>query len=164
MCERSHRGLEGCREDLVEFFGKEEVMGVNEASERLSELVLSWGERTIVVRNILTLIFSASDEGRVKDGSGRRIRKEFSVHLGMFGELGLRECGSAGRSALWDMIVDGVTMARCGRCGVVGDGVEVDHGISSDHVKLLWGDVLRRSSLEVLGFLVHLEVVCWVIS
>ena len=62
------------------------------------------------------------------------------------------------------MGVDGVTMPRRGRCGVVGDGVEVDHGVSGDHVRLLWGDVLRGSSLEVLGFLVHLEVVCWVIG
>ena len=68
MCERSHRGLEGCRENLVEFFCKEEVMGVTEASERLQGLVLSWGERTIMVWNILTLIFSASDEGRVEEG------------------------------------------------------------------------------------------------
>ena len=81
---------------------------------------------------------------------------ELSVHLGVLGELGLRECGSAGGSALWDMGIDGVTMPRRGRCGVVGDGVEVDHSISSDHVELLRGDIFRGSSLEVLGFLVHL--------
>ena len=62
------------------------------------------------------------------------------------------------------MRVDGVTMPRRGRCGVVGDCVEVDHGIPSDHVKLLWGDVFRGSSFEVLGFLVHFEVVCWVMG
>ena len=64
---------------------------------------------------------------------------------------------------MWDMGIDGVTMPRRGRCGVVGDGVEVDHIISSDHFELLRGDIFRGSSLEVLGFLVHLEVVCRVI-
>ena len=39
MCEGSHRGLKSLRENLVEFFGEEEVMGVNEASERLSGVV-----------------------------------------------------------------------------------------------------------------------------
>ena len=62
------------------------------------------------------------------------------------------------------MRVDGVTMPRRGRCGVVGDGMEVDHSISSDHVELLRSDIFRGSSLEVLGFLVQLEVVCWVIG
>ena len=56
------------------------------------------------------------------------------------------------------MGVDGVTMSRRCRCGVVGDGVEVDHGVPGDHVKVLWGDVLRGSSFEVLGFLVPFEV------
>ena len=56
-----------------------------------------------------------------------------------------------------------VVSCRC-RCGIIGDGVKIDHGVSGDHVKLLWGDVFRGSSLEVLGFLVHLEVVSWVIG
>ena len=56
------------------------------------------------------------------------------------------------------MGVDGVTMSRRCRRGVVGDGVEVDHGVPGDHVMLLWGDVLRGSSFDVLGFLVPFEV------
>ena len=62
-----------------------------------------------------------------------------------------------------DMGVDGVTMSLCCRRGVVGNGVKVDHVISGDHVELLWGDVFRGSSLEVLGFLVHLDIVCRVV-
>ena len=62
-----------------------------------------------------------------------------------------------------DMGVDGVTMScRCRR-GVVGNGVKVDHGVPGYYVVLLWGDVFRGSSFEVLGFLVHFEVVCRVI-
>ena len=58
-----------------------------------------------------------------------------------------------------DMGVDVVTMScRCRR-GVVGNGVKVDHGIPGDHVVLLWGDILRGISFEVLGFLVHFEIV-----
>ena len=94
-------------------------MGVDEACERLPWLELSRGKRTVVIRDVFTLVFPASDEWWVEEGSGLRIRGEFSVHLGMLGELGVRECGSAGRSALWDMRVDGVTMPRRGRCGVV---------------------------------------------
>ena len=60
--------------------------------------------------------------------------------------------------------IDGVMMSCRRRRGIVGDGVKVDHGVSGDHVKLLWGDVFRGSSLEVLGFLVHLEVVRCVIG
>ena len=56
------------------------------------------------------------------------------------------------------MGVDGVTMSRRCRRGVVGNGMDVDHGVPSDHVKVLWGDVLRGSSFEVLGFLVPFEV------
>ena len=56
------------------------------------------------------------------------------------------------------MGVDGVTMSRRCRRGVVGNGVKVDHGVSGDHVELLWGDVFRGSSFEVLGFLVPFEV------
>ena len=63
-----------------------------------------------------------------------------------------------------NMGVDGVMVSRRRRRGIVGDGVKVDHGVSDDNVKLLWGDVFRGSSLEVLGFLVHLEIVCWVIG
>ena len=62
-----------------------------------------------------------------------------------------------------DKGVDVVTMSRRCRRGVVGDGVEVDHGIASNHVGQLRSDVFRGSSLKVLGFLVHFKVVCLVI-
>ena len=65
---------------------------------------------------------------------------------------------------MWNVGVDGVTMScRCRR-GVVGNGVKVDHGIPGNHGVLLWGDVFWGSSFEVLGFLVHFEVVCRVIG
>ena len=60
--------------------------------------------------------------------------------------------------------IDGVMMSCRRRRGIIGYGVKVDHGVSGDHVGLLWGDVFRGSSLEVLGFMVHLEVVSWVIG
>ena len=82
----------------------------------------------------------------------------------MLRQLCRRESRSAQGSSLGNMGVDGVMVSRRRRRGIVGDGVEVDHGVSGDHVKLLWGDVFRGSSLEVLGFLVHLEVVSWVIG
>ena len=62
------------------------------------------------------------------------------------------------------MGVDGVTMSRRCRRGVVGDGVEVDHGVPGDHVMLLWGDVLRGSSFEVLRFLVPFEIMSRVVG
>ena len=59
---------------------------------------------------------------------------------------------------MWDVGVDGVTMScRCRR-GVIGNVVEVDHGVSGDHIELLRGDVFRGSFFEVLGFLVPFEV------
>ena len=73
MSERSNRGLEGSRENLVEFFGEEDVMGVDEACERLSGLELSRGKRTVVIRDVFTLVFPASDEGWVEEWSGLRI-------------------------------------------------------------------------------------------
>ena len=82
----------------------------------------------------------------------------------MLSQLGRREHWSTRGSSLGNMGVDGVMVSRRRRRGIVGDGVEVDHGVSGDHVKLLWGDIFRGSSLEVLGFLVHLEVVSWVIG
>ena len=60
---------------------------------------------------------------------------------------------------MWDVGVDGVTMSGSCRCGVVGDGMKVDHGVSGDHIELLGGNVFRGSSFEVLGFLVPCEVV-----
>ena len=61
------------------------------------------------------------------------------------------------------MGIDGVVVSRCYRRGIVGNGVEINHGVPGDHVKLLWGDVFRGSSLEVLGFLIMFEVVSLVI-
>jgi len=58
---------------------------------------------------------------------------------------------------LWDMGVDGVTMPRRCRCGIIGDGVEVYHGVPSNHVRQLRCDIFRGSSFEVLSFLVHLR-------
>ena len=67
----------------------------------------------IVVRDVLALVFPTGNEGWVEEGSGLRLRGEFSVHLGMFGDLGVKECGSTGRAALWDMGINGVTMPHC---------------------------------------------------
>ena len=70
MCEGSHRGLKSRRENLVEFFGEKEVVGVDEASECLSGGVseLVRGGCAIVVRDVLALVFPAGNEGRVEDG------------------------------------------------------------------------------------------------
>ena len=54
----------------MKFFVEEEVMGVDKSSERLAGLVWTRGERSVVVRDIFTLVFPASDEGRVEEGSG----------------------------------------------------------------------------------------------
>ena len=65
MSERTNRGLEGSREDFMQFFGEEEVMGVDESSKRLSGVVsrLFRGHRAIVIRDVLALIFSTFDDG-----------------------------------------------------------------------------------------------------
>ena len=94
MSERSNLGLEGSRENLVEFFCEEEVMGVDEACERLPWLELARGKRTVLIRDVLALILPAGNEGRVEDGSGLRVRGELSVHLRMLGQL----CGREGWS------------------------------------------------------------------
>ena len=65
---------------------------------------------------------------------------------------------------MWDVGVDGVTMSGRCRGGVIGDGVEVDHGVSGDHIELLRGDVFRGSFFEVLGFLVPFEIMRWVVG
>ena len=83
---------------------------------------------------------------------------------GVLGELSLRESGSTRVSALGDMGVDWVSVTRCCRGGIVGEVVEVDHGFPSDHIGQLRCDVFCGSSIEVLGFLVQLEIVCWVIG
>ena len=157
--------MESRREDLVEFLGEEKMVGVDEASERLSGVVsvFVFGCRAIVVRDVLALVFPAGDEGWVEDRSGLRGGRKLSVHLGVLGELGLRKHGSAGGSSLWDMGVYGVTVPRRCRRGDVSDGVEVDPGIPSNHVGQLRCDVFRGSSLKVLGLLVHFKVVCRVV-
>ena len=112
-----------------------------------------------MVGDVFVLVLSTCNEGRVEEGSGLGVRGERTVHLRVFLQLSGRENRSARGSSLWDVSVDVVTMScRC-RCGVVGNGVEVDHSVSGDHVMLLWSDVLRGSFFEVLGFLVPLEVV-----
>ena len=52
-----------------------------------------------------------------------------------------------------------MTMPRRCRCGVVGDVVEVYHGVPSNHERQFRCNVFLGSSLKVLGFLVHFEVV-----
>ena len=107
-----------------------------------------------MVGDVFVLVISTCNEGRIEEGSELGVRGKRTVHLRVFRQLSRRENWSARGSSLWDMGVDGVTMScRCRR-GVVGNGVEVDHSVSGDHVMLLWGDVLRGSSFEVLSFLV----------
>ena len=149
----------------MKFFGEEEVMGVDESSKILSGVVsrlFRW-HRAIVIRDVFVLVFSTGNEGWVEEGSGIGVRGEHAVHLRMLRQLCRRESRSARGSSLGHMGVDAVTMYRRCRRGVVGNGVKVDHGISGDHMELLWGDVFRGSSFEVLDFLVHFEVVCRVV-
>ena len=118
------------------------------------------GHRAIVVGDVFVLVLSTCNEGRVEEGSGLGVRWKRTVHLRVFRQLSGRENWSTRGSSLWDVGIDGVTMScRCRR-GVVGNGVEVDHGISGNHVMLLWVDVLRGSSFEVLSFLVPF----WIMS
>ena len=74
MREGSYRSLKSGGKNFVKFFGEERVVGVEEASERLSGVVrglLRW-HRAIVVRDVLALVFPAGKEWRVEDGSGLR--------------------------------------------------------------------------------------------
>ena len=131
----------------MKFFGEEEVMSVDESSQRLSWVVgrlLRW-HRAIVIRDVFVLVFSTGNEGCVEEWSGPRVRGEHPVHLRMLRQPFRLESRSARGSSLGDMGVHGVTMSRRCRRGVVGNGVKVDHGISGDHVELLWGDVFRGS-------------------
>ena len=142
-------------------------MGIDEASEHLLGVVRLFvpGNRAIVVLDVLTLVCSTGNEGLVEDGSGLRAGREFSVHLGVLGKLELRECGSAGSSTLWDMGVDGVTVPSCCQCGVVGDGVEVYHGVQRNHVRQLRCDIFWGGSFEVLSLLVVCRVIRrWVLE
>ena len=112
------------------------------------------GHRTKVVCDVFVLVLPTCYEWCVEEGPGLGVRGKRPVHLRVFRQLSGRENWSARGSSLWDVGVDGVTMScRCRR-GVVGNGVEVDHGIPGDHVVLLRGDVFRGSSFEVLSFLV----------
>ena len=56
-------------------FGEEEMVGVDEASERLLGVVRYFvrGIRAIVVRDVLALVFPTGNEGWVEDGSGLRV-------------------------------------------------------------------------------------------
>ena len=77
---------------------------------------------------------------------------------------GMWESRSARGSSLRHMGVDRVPMTRCHWSGVVGEGVEIDDGVQGDHIVELRCDVFVGGSLEVLGFLVKLEIVCCVIG
>ena len=96
-----------------------------------------------MIRDVFVLVFSTGNEGLVEEGSGPRVRGEHTVHLRMLRQPFRRESRSARGSSLGDMGVDGVTMSLCCRRGVVGNGVNIDHGISGDHMELLWGDIFR---------------------
>ena len=117
-----------------------------------------------MVRDVLTLVLPTGNEGRVEDGSGLRAEMELSVYLGVLGELGLWESRSTRVSSLRHMGINLVPVTRCQRGAVAGELVDVDNGITGDNFGELRCEVLRGSSLEVLGFLVHLEVVSWVIG
>ena len=117
-----------------------------------------------MVCDVFVLVLPTYNEGRVEEGSGLGVRGKRTVHLRMFRQLSGRENWSARGSSLWDVGIDGVTMScRCRR-GVVGNGVEVDHGISGDHVGLLRSDVFRGSSFEVLSFLIPFEIMSRVVG
>ena len=54
------------------FFGEEEVMSIDESSQRLSGLVrrlFRW-HRAIVIRDVFVLVFSTGNEWWVEEGSG----------------------------------------------------------------------------------------------
>ena len=62
------------------------------------------------------------------------------------------------------MDVDWKSVTRCRLGGVIGEGVGEDNGIPGHHVVELRCDVFLGSSLEVLGFLVKLEIVFMVVG
>ena len=92
------------------------------------------------------------DHGSESEGNSRFIWGclENSVDVKV-GPLEARRCGT------W------VPVARCRCCGIVGEVVEVDHGIPGDNMCELRCDILNGSSLEVFGFMIKFEVVSWVI-
>ena len=65
MCKRPHGFLESHRKDIMEFFGKEYVVGIDGVSERSLELKRSQRELVVVVRDVLVLILTAGHEWRV---------------------------------------------------------------------------------------------------
>ena len=69
------------RENLMKFFGEKEMVGVDKGSERLAGLEGSQRNRAIVVRDLLTLVISAGDEGRAEDVGAPSPRET----LGSFG-------------------------------------------------------------------------------
>ena len=113
-------------------FGEEEVMGVDKSSDRFLGLVRSQRKLAKVIRDVLTLVLATSHKMLVEEGSGLRVRGEFPVHLWVLRKLGLWEGGSTRRSALRHMGINLVSVTRCCRSGVVGEGMEVDNGITGD--------------------------------
>ena len=131
----------------MQFFGEEDVMGVDKSSERFLGLVRSQRKLAIVVRDVLTLVLTTSHKRRVEEGSGLRVRWEFSVHLWVLRKLGLLEGWSTRRSALRHMGINRVSVTRCCRSSVVCEWVEVDNGIHGDHVVELRCNIFRGGSL-----------------
>ena len=72
MSELTDGSLKGGRENFVQFFGKKEVVCVDESSEGFRGVVgrLFRGHRAKVVCDVFALIFPTCDEGRVEKGSG----------------------------------------------------------------------------------------------
>ena len=139
-------------------------MSFDKTSEHFLGLVRSQRKRAKVIRDVLTLVLRTSHKRLVEDGSGLRVRVEFPVHLWVLRKLALWEGGSTRRSALRHMGINLVSATSCCRSSVVVEGMEVDNGIPGDHVGELRCNIFRGSSLEVLGFLVELELMCWVVG
>ena len=148
----------------MQFFGEKEVISVDKSSEHFLGMVRSQRKRPKVIRDVLTLVLTTSHKRRVEEVSGLRVRWEFQVHLGVLRKLGLWEGGSTQRSALWHMGINLVSVTRCCRSSDVVEWMDVDNGIPGDHVVELWCNIFRGSSLDVLGFLVELEIMCWVVG
>ena len=53
----------------MQYFGEEEVMGVDKSSERFLGLVRSQRKRAKVIRDVLTLVLTTSNKRRVEEGS-----------------------------------------------------------------------------------------------
>ena len=68
MCEGTHWNLESRRENLMQCFGEEDVMGVDKSSERFLGLVRSQRKRAKVILDVLTLVPTTSHKWRVEEG------------------------------------------------------------------------------------------------